>query len=107
LVNCKLEVCKALDIPTEQFELSMGMSGDFEQAVCNITIHCLHRNIKAIPQNFGFFLEFTEFRFLDSIGLFGHPLTTVNSMQIEMGSTNVRIGSTIFGPREYPNKKQN
>uniref|UniRef100_A0A0A9HQ57 Proline synthetase-like protein n=1 Tax=Arundo donax TaxID=35708 RepID=A0A0A9HQ57_ARUDO len=58
LVNCKLEVCKALGIPTEQFELSMGMSGDFEQA-------------------------------------------------IEMGSTNVRIGSTIFGPREYPNKKQN
>ncbi|KAB5560373.1 hypothetical protein DKX38_005330 [Salix brachista] len=24
---------------------------------------------------------------------------------IEMGSTNVRIGSTIFGPREYPKKK--
>ncbi|CAO2167727.1 unnamed protein product [Urochloa humidicola] len=57
LVDCKLKVCKALEIPTEQFELSMGMSGDFEQA-------------------------------------------------IEMGSTNVRIGSTIFGPREYPNKKQ-
>ncbi|CAM0885159.1 unnamed protein product [Alopecurus aequalis] len=32
LVNCKLEVCKALGIPTERFELSMGMSGDFEQA---------------------------------------------------------------------------
>ncbi|KAK3166503.1 hypothetical protein QOZ80_1AG0046550 [Eleusine coracana subsp. coracana] len=58
LVNCKVQVCKALGIPTEQFELSMGMSGDFEKA-------------------------------------------------IEMGSTNVRIGSTIFGPREYPNKKQN
>ncbi|XP_062208091.1 uncharacterized protein LOC133909603 isoform X2 [Phragmites australis] len=58
LVGCKIEVCKALGIPTEQFELSMGMSGDFELA-------------------------------------------------IEMGSTNVRIGSTIFGPREYPNKKQN
>ncbi|KAL6613806.1 hypothetical protein ACP70R_036076 [Stipagrostis hirtigluma subsp. patula] len=58
LVNCKLEVCKALGITTDQFELSMGMSGDFEKA-------------------------------------------------IEMGSTNVRIGSTIFGPREYPNKKQN
>nr|CAB3479444.1 unnamed protein product [Digitaria exilis] len=57
LVDCKLEVCNALQIPTEQFELSMGMSGDFEQA-------------------------------------------------IEMGSTNVRIGSTIFGPREYPNQKQ-
>jgi uncharacterized pyridoxal phosphate-containing UPF0001 family protein len=33
LVNCKLEVCKALGIPAEHFELSMGMSGDFEQAV--------------------------------------------------------------------------
>jgi PLP dependent protein len=37
-VACKLEVCKALEIPTEQFELSMGMSGDFEQAVCNVNI---------------------------------------------------------------------
>lgn len=27
--------------------------------------------------------------------------------QIEMGSTNVRIGSTIFGPREYPKKEPN
>lgn len=26
---------------------------------------------------------------------------------IEMGSTNVRIGSTIFGPREYPKKQGN
>uniref|UniRef100_A0A0E0N7N2 Pyridoxal phosphate homeostasis protein n=1 Tax=Oryza rufipogon TaxID=4529 RepID=A0A0E0N7N2_ORYRU len=35
LVNCKLEVCKAIDMPAEQFELSMGMSGDFEQAVAS------------------------------------------------------------------------
>ncbi|GLT72415.1 hypothetical protein SLA2020_443520 [Shorea laevis] len=56
LANCRTEVCKALGIPEEQCELSMGMSADFEQA-------------------------------------------------IEMGSTNVRIGSVIFGPREYPNKK--
>ncbi|KAK6265005.1 hypothetical protein SCA6_020439 [Theobroma cacao] len=55
LANCRSEVCKALGIPEEQCELSMGMSGDFEQA-------------------------------------------------IEMGSTNVRIGSTIFGAREYPKK---
>lgn len=26
-------------------------------------------------------------------------------MQIKMGSTNVRIGSTIFGPREYPKRQ--
>lgn len=55
LANCRSEVCKALGIPEEQCELSMGMSNDFEQA-------------------------------------------------IEMGSTNVRIGSTIFGPREYSKK---
>ncbi|OAY25887.1 pyridoxal phosphate homeostasis protein [Manihot esculenta] len=55
LTNCRSEVCKALGIPEEQCELSMGMSNDFEQA-------------------------------------------------IEMGSTNVRIGSTIFGPREYQKK---
>ncbi|XVF40691.1 hypothetical protein PTKIN_Ptkin01aG0135000 [Pterospermum kingtungense] len=55
LANCRGEVCKALGIPEEQCELSMGMSGDFELA-------------------------------------------------IEMGSTNVRVGSTIFGAREYPKK---
>ncbi|GAB2284705.1 hypothetical protein Dimus_019158 [Dionaea muscipula] len=58
LLNCRTAVCKALRIPEEQCELSMGMSGDFELA-------------------------------------------------IEMGSTIVRIGSTIFGPREYPNKQAN
>ncbi len=26
-------------------------------------------------------------------------------LQIEVGSTNVRIGSTIFGAREYPKKE--
>ncbi|KAA8526998.1 hypothetical protein F0562_008773 [Nyssa sinensis] len=57
LLDCRTEVCKALGIVEDQCELSMGMSGDFEQA-------------------------------------------------IEMGSTNVRIGSTIFGPREYPKKQQ-
>ncbi|PON41201.1 Proline synthase co-transcribed protein [Parasponia andersonii] len=56
LSNCKIEVCKALGLTKEQCELSMGMSGDFEQA-------------------------------------------------IEMGSTNVRIGSTIFGPREYAKRQ--
>ncbi|RZC80397.1 hypothetical protein C5167_042985 [Papaver somniferum] len=56
LKNCRIEVCKALGLTEERCELSMGMSGDFEQA-------------------------------------------------IEMGSTNVRIGSTIFGPREYPKQQ--
>ncbi|XP_047975713.1 pyridoxal phosphate homeostasis protein-like [Salvia hispanica] len=55
LLNCRAEVCKALEITESQCELSMGMSGDFEQA-------------------------------------------------IEMGSTSVRIGTTIFGPRDYSKK---
>ncbi|KDP39168.1 hypothetical protein JCGZ_00925 [Jatropha curcas] len=33
LSNCRLEVCQALGIAVDQCELSMGMSGDFEQAV--------------------------------------------------------------------------
>ncbi|XP_076917786.1 uncharacterized protein LOC143577968, partial [Bidens hawaiensis] len=56
LANCRTEVCNALEIPEEQCELSMGMSGDFELA-------------------------------------------------IEMGSTNVRVGFTIFGAREYLKKQ--
>ncbi|XP_078428507.1 uncharacterized protein LOC144700830 [Wolffia australiana] len=56
LAQCRAEVCKALGMEEDLCELSMGMSGDFEQA-------------------------------------------------IEMGSTNVRVGSTIFGPREYKKKE--
>jgi len=52
---CRELVCAELGIDVDACELSMGMSGDFEQA-------------------------------------------------IEMGSTNIRVGSTIFGAREYPNK---
>ncbi|TYI85280.1 hypothetical protein E1A91_D05G429600v1 [Gossypium mustelinum] len=58
LSKCRVEVCKALGMTEDQCELSMGMSGDYEQA-------------------------------------------------IEMGSTNVRIGSTIFGPRDYSKKQPN
>lgn len=35
LSNCRTEVCKALEMPEEECELSMGMSGDFELAVWN------------------------------------------------------------------------
>ncbi|CAN1790459.1 Pyridoxal phosphate homeostasis protein [Linum perenne] len=55
LLNCRHQVCKAFGTSEDQYELSMGMSGDFEQA-------------------------------------------------IEMGSTSVRVGSTIFGPRQYAKK---
>lgn len=52
LSDCRKAVAEALGLPEAELELSMGMSGDFEQAV-------------------------------------------------EMGSTNVRVGSTIFGARVY------
>ena len=52
LSECRKAVSAAVAAPEAELELSMGMSGDFEQA-------------------------------------------------IEMGSTNVRVGSTIFGARDY------
>ncbi|KAG8269170.1 hypothetical protein J6590_004465 [Homalodisca vitripennis] len=52
LLQCREDVCKALNKRPEDLELSMGMSNDFEHA-------------------------------------------------IEVGSTNVRVGSSIFGAREY------
>lgn len=55
LQECRAEVARELGIEADTLELSMGMSGDFEQA-------------------------------------------------IEMGSTNIRVGSTIFGARDYSNK---
>ncbi|GAB4820898.1 hypothetical protein N2152v2_007944 [Parachlorella kessleri] len=55
LADCRTAVCEALELQEAEVELSMGMSGDFEQAV-------------------------------------------------EMGSTNVRVGSTVFGAREYKPK---
>ncbi|XP_008586173.1 PREDICTED: proline synthase co-transcribed bacterial homolog protein isoform X1 [Galeopterus variegatus] len=55
LLSLREELCKKLNIPTDQVELSMGMSMDFQHA-------------------------------------------------IEVGSTNVRVGSTIFGERDYSKK---
>jgi PLP dependent protein len=52
LKECRSKVAEALSVPEDSMQLSMGMSGDFEQA-------------------------------------------------IEMGSTNVRVGSSIFGARDY------
>lgn len=56
LVECRTQLAQALELPEESFQLSMGMSGDFEQAIAR-------------------------------------------------GATSVRVGSTIFGQRDYPNKK--
>lgn len=63
----------------KQCELSMGMSGDFELAVSLSLKNCEV--------------------WLEQVDLW------IIYLQIEMGSTNVRIGSTIFGPREYAKKQ--
>ena len=55
LVDCRKTLAAHWGVPTESLALSMGMSGDYLQA-------------------------------------------------IERGSTSVRVGSTIFGARDYPNK---
>ncbi|XP_027770174.1 pyridoxal phosphate homeostasis protein-like isoform X2 [Solanum pennellii] len=39
LAKCRSEVCEALGISEDQCELSMGMSGDFELAVSDLTCH--------------------------------------------------------------------
>ncbi|KAF2303665.1 hypothetical protein GH714_021071 [Hevea brasiliensis] len=44
LANCRSEVCKALGMPEEQCELSMGMSNDFEQAVSNSALSNIKLN---------------------------------------------------------------
>ncbi|KAK1427812.1 hypothetical protein QVD17_16507 [Tagetes erecta] len=54
-----------------------------------------------------------EFCGLMTIGMPDYTLTPENfktlascRTEIEMGSTNVRIGSTIFGAREYPKNNE-
>ena len=54
LVETRIDVASTLDTPTDQLKLSMGMSGDFEEAIAR-------------------------------------------------GATSVRVGSTIFGARNYAN----
>lgn len=57
----------------------MGMSGDFEQAVRGGHQHaCARMQRRANVRH-----------------------TDACAPQIEMGSTNVRVGSTIFGARDY------
>ena len=38
LVECHKEVCNTLGLTPETFELSMGMSSDYQHAVCGCTI---------------------------------------------------------------------
>ena len=44
LERCRAEVCAALGLQPSQLELSMGMSGDFEQAVSAV-LSCCSRSI--------------------------------------------------------------
>lgn len=43
-------------------------------------------------------------RLVAALTLMIHVVFISMCLQIEMGSTNVRVGSTIFGAREYPKK---
>jgi len=55
LSKCRSSVCQELSVEEDEVELSMGMSGDYQEAILR-------------------------------------------------GSTNIRVGSTIFGARDYPPK---
>ena len=46
LIDCKDNICKNLNVTFDQFELSMGMSGDFERAVCQNLTQLLHWTYK-------------------------------------------------------------
>jgi PLP dependent protein len=87
LQHVRGEVCKLLGLSEDDVELSMGMSGDFEQAVrlfAKLICSCFRR--------IAFYIRPLMLRSRSASFLLP---------QIEMGSTNVRVGSTIFGARNY------
>ena len=71
LAKCRDEAASELKLESKSLELSMGMSADFEMAVG------ASRLLSVITRAFA------------------------ACAQIEHGSTNVRVGSTIFGHRDY------
>ena len=117
LERCRQEVCEKLKLQPSDIELSMGMSQDYEQAVCctksqaadcddlqaggvlsaAALLHtnedpwmceqCGLSNVVCIDPD-------------DDLGLIW-ACSAIDCVQIEMGSTNVRVGSTIFGARDY------
>ena len=48
LARCRDEVCEALSLKQEDVELSMGMSGDFEEAVSRLSSHTCHVAVPTI-----------------------------------------------------------
>jgi hypothetical protein len=65
----------------------MGMSDDFEHAVCTVPPWLAQCLLAQLALN-----DMAPFRLTGFV-----PFAT----QIELGSTNVRVGSTIFGARNY------
>lgn len=81
-------VATSLEIPEEELELSMGMSGDFEQAARR------HR----APSSTSLTLNST---FQIQVPCLLTLLLLNWESQIAQGSTSVRVGSSIFGARSY------
>jgi hypothetical protein len=59
LLSLREELCRKLGIPTDQVELSMGMSGDFQHAVSILpcAAFCLQSGAQRTKAEIGFFLE--------------------------------------------------
>ena len=107
LADCRRQVAAALGLQEGELELSMGMSGDFEQVgwshmglcamlwgadkdwVGGVAPHCLPPAPAAcLPAH--------------NAAVWSHCPPPPPAVQaIEMGSTNIRVGSTIFGARVY------
>jgi hypothetical protein len=97
LLNVRAEVCKLLGLLEDDVELSMGMSGDFEQAVrqFHVDINCY-----CLQPTYNMMVLCTRHHF-DPLAVSAIQKAAALLSQIEMGSTNARVGSTIFGTRNY------
>lgn len=73
MIECKKNLVERFNLDSETIEISMGMSHDFEQAVRNL---------------------------LDAKTIAKYIFYLINNFKIKMGSTNVRVGSLIFGERK-------
>ena len=89
-------MCDGLGLPVEQVELSMGMSHDFKIAVP------LQHHLSFLASSLFPMLCcscMSSHHAPHALFFFFSPTTNVD--QIEEGSTNVRVGSSIFGARVY------
>ena len=125
LEKCREDVCSKLGLEPSDVELSMGMSQDFEQAVRRSSL-CIFLCRAAMPCMAGTGYSSPRVPYCGMARTHLHapvlPLMARSkeacryvhccqtcqdsrlcsiALQIEMGSTNVRVGSTIFGARDY------